>query len=491
MRIYIFTFFIILSISLSTFSSEDKNDILQSLDFPIPISYAWKTFNNPLYPFKIYKNSLDPSILQKEIILKEAKLKSNTEPLLYFELGNLYYSIGNYELAKNFFNNFLYITNSYTDNNEINSARGELLLHLSETTIEEECNDYLEMALYHFTRLSELEKNNSKYIENIGDCFLLLGRIDESLRLYKSIIYSDSNFIHINSKIQSAIFQKDYLNLTSQSAINSSSLTKFITEYKFPYLQSIIDNSNSETKDVFKLQQYIYILRLILFHQGIVSETGVDISSDENEIISDAERFINTMNKSSIYSRYVEYISAVIKFLKKDYDSSMSYLVKIVNNNEFLNRSIEEDLFFIYCIKKTASVKETIDRLIMINPAPYKFLCIGRIEFLNGNLDRSEMLCLQAIKLDSNYAEAYSALSVIYAFKGNYFAADEMIKKGIQLTENKKYKRKFLHSMKVNEAAIALLKNEKERSYVLLRSVLSVDDNAKGSQLYNRYFNKK
>jgi hypothetical protein len=45
--------------------------------------------------------------------------------------------------------------------------------------------------------------------------------------------------------------------------------------------------------------------------------------------------------------------------------------------------------------------------------------------------------------------------------------------------------------MRVNEAAVALLKKEKERAYILLRSVISADNNRKALELYNRYFIKK
>ena len=46
------------------------------------------------------------------------------------------------------------------------------------------------------------------------------------------------------------------------------------------------------------------------------------------------------------------------------------------------------------------------------------------------------------------------------------------------------------NQIKVNEAAVALLKNEKERAYVLLRSVLTADNDEKAAILYKRFFIK-
>lgn len=102
------------------------------------------------------------------------------------------------------------------------------------------------------------------------------------------------------------------------------------------------------------------------------------------------------------------------------------------------------------------------------------------------------MLCNRALKINRNYAEAYYALAVVYSAEGNYAAADEMIKTGNSLAYKIKFNKNILsNKMKLNEAIIALLKKEKERAYILLRSIISVDNDKKASELYNRYFNKK
>ena len=101
------------------------------------------------------------------------------------------------------------------------------------------------------------------------------------------------------------------------------------------------------------------------------------------------------------------------------------------------------------------------------------------------------MLCKQSLKVSRNNPEAYSALSVIYAINENYSAADEMIRTADNLIKGDPMNNKKLFThIKLNEAAIALLKNEKERAYILLRSVLAADNDEKAYQLYNRYFKK-
>ena len=61
-------------------------------------------------------------------------------------------------------------------------------------------------------------------------------------------------------------------------------------------------------------------------------------------------------------------------------------------------------------------------------------------------------------------------MSVIFSSDGNYIAADEMIKKGNYIFQKEKFKNIVLYNqMIINEAAIALLKKEKERAYILFQ----------------------
>jgi Tfp pilus assembly protein PilF len=129
--------------------------------------------------------------------------------------------------------------------------------------------------------------------------------------------------------------------------------------------------------------------------------------------------------------------------------------------------------------------------MVKIIPDVRHYLLLSEIEYRNGNFNQSELLCRESLKLNIEFPEAYSGLAVISALKGNYTEGDDLIRKGNLIIYRNNAKKELFNKMRINEAAIALLKNEKERASVLLRNVLSVDNNNKGLQLYRRYFIKK
>jgi len=146
----------------------------------------------------------------------------------------------------------------------------------------------------------------------------------------------------------------------------------------------------------------------------------------------------------------------------------------------------------LYIMKNYEELKKTVENVIQTDPSAEHYLLLAVLEFKLNNFSGAEMLCYQSLKINENYPKAYSCIAVTSAMQGNYIVADEMIKKSNYFYQKNPFEKNALFSrMNVNEAAIALLKNEKERAYILLRKAISADNNSNAILLYNRYFIKK
>lgn len=205
-----------------------------------------------------------------------------------------------------------------------------------------------------------------------------------------------------------------------------------------------------------------------------------------------AGTYIESINIKKIDPYIVRYLSGIIHYLNSDFKNAFIDFETIIIENKKSEIVHDEILFIVlYCLNDDRLTKRITDLYININPKPEDYLILANLEFKNKNTSKALMLCNQAIKLNKSYPEAYSAMSVLFSLDGNYSVADEMIKNGKKIFKETKLKNNNLYNqMLINETAIALLKNEKERAYILLQTVLSVDSNEKASLLYNRYFNK-
>ena len=273
----------------------------------------------------------------------------------------------------------------------------------------------------------------------------------------------------------------------------------------FSYIETAVNNADSDIKDLVKLQHHIYLVRLLLLKKeyrlneiinerdGKNSNLNSIISNNEKKILYDAEKLIQTTADKKTDKNKLKYLSGIINYLKDDYIKSVSEFNEIPKNNSSIKQVHDEVIFInLFLLNEKRKAADLIEDIIKINPRPEYYLALASMEFNNNNIDKALMLCSQSLKIDEKFSGAYSGLSVLYASKGNYLAADEMIKKGNSLiNKDDKQRSSLFNQMRVNEAAIALLKNEKERAYILLRSVISADNNRKALNLYNRYFTKK
>lgn len=501
----IITALILLSAAMPLFSEGDeKNEILNAMIFPSVDIRFGKTLNDPFFGLNIHKRNINYAEIRKSIIEIEKNITNKSNPDLFFQLGNYYKDLNDSENAVKSYRRYLELTSSKDiitgeDSNTI-SAKGDIYYSLFQIDLWINSSDNLEKALLFFTRAIELNPDNITTWIKLGDCYLSSGKTTEAAYCYNKAAEKNKNDFQIYSRLQAASFQSDFLKIKESKTEDNKQALPGIKDFNFDYIETAINNSETGFKESLRLQHCIYLLRLMILNdefnrknsKNLKIEMKSVLSKDDREILSETEKLLKSSDSKSIENYSIKYLTAVINYLKGDYTKALKDFNEYIGLN-VKRESAYDDVIFINenFVKNTAEFKNTIQEIIKINPKPEYYLISGQIEFNDKNYSKAEMLCTQSLKLNKNYAEAFSALAVVYSKNGNYIAADEMIKKGNLIVKKNKTGKELKTQMKINEAAVALLKNEKERAYVLLRSVLSVDNNDKAQQLYNRYFIKK
>ncbi len=506
----LFIIALILTLSLTLTGEEnEKREILNAMEFPFPELNPWEELNNPFIVINIENSALNEAELRKKITELEKPGVIDTDSERLYLLGNLYKKLKNNEKASGYYYQYLESTKSLNSNYSADAGalqiKGETYFALSEIDIQTKRPDHLEKSLFYFTKTLELNPSVHSLWIKIGDCYLSMWKSTEALYCYNKFKHSNKDDLRIYIRLQAALFQQDYLRLKVTGNIDEIKNQSITEGIDFTSIETAINNSPAENKESLKLQQYIYMIRLLLLKnqdsitydiadgKSRFSDLKSNLTKEEKNILSEAERLIQRIEDRLIDKAKLEYISGAVKYLQKDYKNALAHLRKIElesGNSKLIHDEII--LTRLYMMEEDDKIIKMLDDIIKTDPQPVDYLILADIEFRRNNPDKAIMLCNRSLKINPEYIEAYSGLAVLYAENQNYIAADEMIKKANSLYYKNDRQRKLLfHQLKVNEAAIALLKNEKERAYILLRSALSVDNNRKALQLYNRYFIKK
>ncbi len=499
--------FIILTLSFSAAGEEDeKKNILNAMEFPSPILNFGSLLNDPFFTVNIGELISEPGDLEKKIRILENKGEFKNEPYRLYNLGNLYKDLMKYEIAVKYYKKFLESIEESGDKNskdtKIIQLTGEAYYSLSEIGQPSERIANLERSLVYFTKAYDTDPTSLILWIKIGDSYLSLGKSIEAIYCYNKYMEKNKNDYTINPRLQAAVFQREYEKLKEVNEIENLTVGEGVD---YTYIETAVNNSDTGNKESLKLQHHIYLIRLLLLKKEYYLNKMLNdresgdfnlkrkFSNKEKKIIDDTEKLINAIADKNTARIKLKYLSGVINYLKDNYEESISDFNKIPKNDVTIKQIYNEVLYInLFLLNENRKAKDLVEDIIKINPQPEHYLILASIEFKNNNIDKALMLCNQSLKIDEKFCEAYSGLSVLYAIKENYIAADEMIKKGNSLINRDDRKENLLfYQMRVNEAAIALLKNEKERAYILLRSVISTDNNSKALKLYNRYFTKK
>ncbi|PKL17673.1 MAG: hypothetical protein CVV49_09785 [Spirochaetae bacterium HGW-Spirochaetae-5] len=498
---------IFMTLSFSATGEEnDREEILRAMEFPSPSIKFGTILNDPFFTVNIGDQKSDHAETEKKIKVLESPGKTRITPDKLYQLGNLYSDLMDYKKAVKYYKEYLKSTDESEYNNmkdkNLFQLKGEVCYSLSRIDHPSERIKNLERSLIYLTKAFDLDPAYHPLWIKIGDCYLSLGKSSEAVYCYNKYMEKNRNDSAIYPRLQAAVFQRDYNKLIEADEIDISAAGEGMD---FSYIETAVNNADTDEKDLVKLQHHIYLVRLLLlkkeYHLNEVTSKRDGKNSNRNDIflnnekriLYDTEKLIQTTTGNNTDKNKLKYLSGIINYLKEDYIKSVSEFNEIPKINSSINQVHDEVIFInLFLLNEKKKAADLIEDNIKINPRPEYYLSLAYMEFNNNNIDKALMLCNQSLKIDEKFSGAYSGLSVLYASKGNYLAADEMIKKGNSLINRDDNQRSSLfNQMRVNEAAIALLKNEKERAYILLRSVISADNNRKALNLYNRYFTKK
>jgi tetratricopeptide (TPR) repeat protein len=446
----------------------------------------------------MYKKN-DPAIIKKMILKKERE--TSPGPVDLYNLGNLYREIHDYDSAvKKYKLSIRAFDSSGSDASDFYKAlvvKGHIYLYLSETDYRSDKQAYLEKSSVFLKTAIELKPETDLWVK-LGDCYLASGKCNEALYCYGHVPEKEKRINHIYARLQAVIFQADYQKLLDDFSWQKMKNLPVMQLTDFENIQTAINNSAGAEKEIYKLQHYVYLLRLLLLkNEAFCSEksSGACISTDihtveEKTVLKEAEAFIKSRGIKILSPASYNYLMGIISCLKSDYRNALVFFEESLRVNEYPEHVYRDLLAAAGKSNDDAVIKKIIFSKISKYPDASDYLIIAGNEFKKGNLKNAEMLCTRSLKIKNYYSEAFSGLAVIYAFSGNYMAADEMIKKAGYYIQDVHAGRKMKNRLIVNGAAIALLKNEKERAYILLRLVLSADNDEKAAMLFSRFFRK-
>jgi tetratricopeptide (TPR) repeat protein len=503
-RNIIITFTILASV-IPLFSEDiDKNEILKSMEFPAADLRMGNALNNPFFALNIMSKNVNAAELKKTILSIGKESGSKSDSVKLYELGNCYNELMNYETAIRYYKEYLKLNSpSYESKPEEYKTiltKGEIYFKLSEIDVKTHRKENLDKALLYYTKTIELNPDNPGLWIKLGDCYLTIEKTTEALYCYNKALEKKENDFEIYARMQASVFQRDYIKLLGNKSEENFKNQSIIQGYDFDYIQTAINNSSGNLKESFKLQHYIYLLRLLtiksdLYHkdkQTLEPDLNKLFLKEEESILNEAGEFLNKIDNKNFKQTHLKYLSGMVNYLKSDFRKAGSDFSEILNESKDYALVHDEIILInLSLIKDDTVVQKIIKEFIKLNPSSMDYLILAGLEFKNKNYTGAEMLCSRSLKINPDYPEAYSGIAVINAINGNYIAADEMIRKGnFLIRKGFSDNTHLFYQMKVNEAAIALLKKEKERAYLLLRSVISVDNNDKALHLYNRYFTK-
>ena len=485
MKIRYFLILLVFNLMLPTIGQEaEKKDIISFIEFPKPNLDFGRLINDPFLGLNIYNDKIDEASIKQKIKNIEKGLSKSSNPQDYYDLGNYYTDLNNYDKGIKYYKMFLDKSDEYDlDLKDLQKMTmlGDVYFSISKIDTSYEISN-LERSLFLFTKAVELNPDDQNLLMKLGDCYLSLNRTAEALSCYNKILKNNNEDFFIYAKLQAASFQGDYIRFIYNKAkekIDNQNLFQ-----NFDYIQTAINNAEQDLKESLTLQYNIYLLRLLLIKNDY--PTIINLPKDEDQILDEAENLLKNINSKWIKKNNISYLLGIVNYLKKDYIQALSEFTKSLTGNKTDILRYDDMLFInIFLLNNDITAKNIIYDLIKKYPDPKYYMMLSYIEMQKNETLNAEMLCAQALSIKNNYGSAYSGLSVIYAMKGNYAAADDMLRKGIFHIHDEYPLNTMLYTqMKINEAVIALLKNENERAKIILQSVISTENNDKAIQLY-------
>ena len=490
-------YFLIVFLALSLFLpihglEPDKKQIIRFLEFPKPDLDFGRLLNDPFFCLNIYNDKFDEAAINQKIQNIEKGISKYSNPQDYYDLGNYYLDLNNYDKALSYYKQFLDKSDQIYDSDIQDLQKmfmlGDIYHSIARLDPSDKKNN-LERSLSWLTKAVKFNPDNEKLWLKLGDCYLSQNKIVEALYCYYKILKDNNLDFSIYPRLQAASFQGDYIRLiTNKPEEKMDNLHSF---QDFDHIQTAINNSSHDLKKSLTLQHYIYLLRLLLLKNDAYAG-NINLSKDEGKILREAEELLKNINIRGIKKNDISYLSGIVNYLKKDYKNALLEFEKSLSGNSADILKYNDILFInLFCLNNEKGVKTKVNDLMKKYTDPKYYMILAYFDMEKNETANAEMLCTQALNLRSNYAAPYLGLAVLNAMKGNLSLADVMIRKcTFYINDEYELNTVLYTQMQLDEAVIALLKDEKERAKIILRSMLSAGNNDKALELYEGCFGR-
>ncbi len=387
--------------------------------------------------------------------IEELENSNVTNDVVIYQIAQAYYDNGNFDIAKNKLEKALNMNPEnedvlvllgkiYFDKNEFEKSR-EIFNSFPKTTENPEILNYLGLfaledlkfieAIKYFSKASNLNKQNHKYLYNLGNAYFYNGWIKEAVQSYVQAICIAPENLGYRYSLAYLYFEQKNFDKTQKEV-------DFILEHDPEYGLAHVLNAllKLEKKDFLGAQGELET-NLKNGHDDNFTLVSLADVYRELSMFEKAETMINKVIERNPDSLNYKCNLAEIYISEKKFDDALTLVEKILSENE--------NYISAYAIGAKAAVKnkdfqtakDFAQRAISLDmnfAAGYYYLAVVRLE--EKDYDEAIECMKRAIMYDINNPEYYAKMAEIYKAKEDFKSALEYIKEAESIDNSTEYK---------------------------------------------------
>lgn len=336
-------------------------------------------------------------------------------------LGKIYFDENNFEKSKEIFNSFP----KTTENAEVLNYLGLFAL---------EDLKFIE-AIKYFSKASNLNKKNHKYLYNLGNAYFYNGWIKEAVQSYVQAICMAPDNLGYRSSLA-------YLYYEQKNFEKAQKEIDYILEHNAEYGLAHVLNAllKLNNKDFLGAQQE---LETNLKNGNNDNFTLVSLADVYKELLmfEKAEKTIKKVIANNCESLNYQCQLAEIYIAEKKYDEALDVVKNVLEKNENYITAYSIGAKSAFAKGDFAVAKDFAQNAISLDmnyASGYFYLAMVR--FSENDFDEAIECMKRAIMYDVNNAEYYAKMSEIYKAKEDYKTALDYIKEAESISGANEYK---------------------------------------------------
>lgn len=374
---------------------------------------------------------------------------------VFYEIAKAYYENGNFETAKTKLEKALCLNPENEDalillgkinfdENNFDKSR-EIFNTFPKTTENPEILNYLGLfaledmkfieAIKYFSKASNLNKKNHRYLYNLGNAYFYNGWIKEAAQAYVQAICMSPDNLGYRYSLAYLYYEQKNFDKTQKEI-------DYILEHDAEYGLAHVLNAllKLERKDFLGAKQE---LETNLKNGNNDNFTLVSLANVYKELLmfEKAENTIKKVIEKSNNSLNYQCQLAEIFIAEKKYDEALTIIKNVLNTNENYIKAYEIGAKASFAKNDLEATKDFAQKAISLDmnyAGGYFYL--AQVRFSEKDYDEAIECMKRAIMYDVNNAEYYAQMSEIYRAKEDYKTALDYIKEAESISEKTKYK---------------------------------------------------